>query len=49
MEEIDTSGLTKRQVKAAYLRADIGLSDAIPALMFEHAMDRGDALKYLGL
>lgn len=40
---------TKRQIKAAYLRGDIGLSDAVPALMFDHNMERGEALRYLGL
>lgn len=41
--------MTKRQIKKAYLNAEIGLSDAIPALMFDHSMDRGAALNYLGL
>lgn len=40
---------TKRQIKAAYLRGDIGLSDAVPALMFDYNMERGEALRYLGL
>ena len=38
---------TKREIKRAYLRADIGLSDAVPALMFDHDMDRGEAFRYL--
>lgn len=38
---------TKREIKRAYLRADIGLSDAVPALMFDHGMDRGEAFRYL--
>lgn len=41
--------MTKRQIKRSYLNAEIGLGDAIPALMFDHGMDRGEALRYLGL
>jgi hypothetical protein len=41
--------VTKRQIKRDYLAGLIGLSEAVPALMFEHAMMRGDALRYLGL
>ena len=40
---------TKRQIKAAYLKGEIGLSDAIPELMFGHDMMQGAALAYLGL
>jgi hypothetical protein len=40
-------GMTKRKIKRAYLRGDIGLSDAIPDLMFDHCMDRGQAIRYL--
>lgn len=40
---------TKRQIKADYVAARTGLSDALADLMFEHAMERGDALRYLGL
>lgn len=39
--------LTKREIKRQYLRGDIDLSDAIPALMFDHGMDRGEAFRYL--
>jgi hypothetical protein len=38
---------TKRQIKRAYLRAEIGLTDAVPALMFDHNMEYGEALRYL--
>lgn len=38
--------MTKREIKRIYLCADIGLSDAIPALM-DHDMDRGEAIRYL--
>lgn len=40
---------TKRQIKASYLKADIGLTDALRELMFDHGMNQGDALRYLGL
>lgn len=45
--EISTEGMTKRQVKAAYIKADIFLGAAVSALMFDHAMNRGDAIEYL--
>lgn len=45
--EISTEGMTKRQVKAAYAKADIFLSAAVSALMFDHDMTRGDAIAYL--
>lgn len=38
---------TKREIKSAYLKAEIGLSDAVPMLMFDHDMMQGDALRYL--
>jgi hypothetical protein len=38
---------TKREIKSRYLRAEIGISDAIPELMFEHDMMYGEALRYL--
>lgn len=41
--------MSKRECKKKYINADIGLSDAIQCLMFDHFMDRGEALKYLGL
>ncbi len=41
--------LTKRQIKRAYDKGEIGLSDALPALIFDHDMVRGDAYKFLGL
>ena len=41
--------MTKRQIKNAYLRGDIGLSDAVPVLMFDHRMMLGEAYQYLGL
>jgi len=40
---------SKRAVKSAYLKAEIGLTDALTALMFDFFMDRGEALRYLGL
>jgi hypothetical protein len=46
---IDPLPPTKRQIKRSYLRDEIGLSEAIPALMFDHGMVRGDAFVYLGL
>jgi hypothetical protein len=39
----------KREIKKAFLAAEIGLSDAIPLLMFDWGMERGEALRYLGL
>jgi len=41
--------MTKRQVKKRYLAADFGLTDALAYLMFDHGLDRGEALVYLGL
>jgi hypothetical protein len=38
---------TKREIKRRYLRAEIGLTDAIPELMFEQGMMYGEALSYL--
>ena len=38
---------TKRKIKRDYLRAKVGLSDAIPELMFYHEMMYGEALRYL--
>lgn len=49
MTDQNQKTLTKRQIKAAYLRAEIGLSDAIPMLMLDHGMMRGEAFAYLGL
>ena len=40
---------SKFSIRRAYLDGIIGLSDAIPLLMHDHAMDRGSALNYLGL
>ena len=37
--------MTKRQVKQAYLKADIGLPDAIPALVFGHGMSFGEGVR----
>lgn len=45
--EISTEGMTKRQVKAAYVRGDIFLGAAVSALMFDHEMIRGEAIDYL--
>lgn len=41
--------LPKLSIKRAYMRAEIGLSDAVSELMFEHGMTHGEALAYLGL
>ena len=41
--------MTKRTTKSLYISGIIGLNDALASLMFDHGMDRGDALKYLGL
>jgi len=41
--------MTKRECKRKYLKAEIGLSEALQCLMFDHFMDRGEALRYLGL
>jgi hypothetical protein len=41
--------LSKQQIKQAYLEAEIGLSDALPALIFDHDMERIEAYQYLGL
>ena len=40
-------GPSKRQIKRSYLRAEIGISDAVPTLMFDHGMECGEALRYL--
>ena len=47
--DMDLTNMSKRQIKKKYLAAEFGLSDAIPALMSDHGMERGEALKYLGL
>jgi hypothetical protein len=41
--------LYRHQVRRAYIDGKIGLSDAMRCLMLDFAMDRGDALRYLGL
>lgn len=41
--------MTKRQCKSRYLRGEIGITDALACLMFDHSMDRGPTLRYLGL
>jgi hypothetical protein len=41
------ASMTKREIKRAYLRADFGLSDAIPMLVFDHSMEQGAAFRYL--
>ena len=41
--------MSKRQTKKEYIEGKIGLSDALASLMFDHGMDRGPALNYLGL
>jgi hypothetical protein len=46
---LKTSNQLKRGIKKSYLAGDIGLSDAIPDLMFDHDMTQGEALRYLGL
>jgi hypothetical protein len=48
-EATKAKAAAKRSVKRRCLAAEIGLPDALPELMFEHEMDRGDALRYLGL
>lgn len=40
---------TRRAIKRRYLEAEIGLSDAVPALVFDHDMTFGEAYRYLGL
>jgi hypothetical protein len=40
---------TRKEIKELYLQGFIGLSDAVPALMFEHDMMHSQALAYLGL
>jgi hypothetical protein len=44
-----TNNQLKCWIKKSYLAEKIGLPDAIPALMFDHDMMLGDALRYLGL
>lgn len=39
----------KQQIKGSYDAGNIGLSDALQSLMFDHGMWRGEALEYLGL
>ncbi len=41
--------ISKRACKKMYLAGDIGLSDALPCLMFTHGLEHTQALKYLGL
>lgn len=41
--------MSKRQLKRAYLTAEIGLSEALSCLVLDHGMMRGEALHYLGL
>jgi hypothetical protein len=41
--------MTKRKTKKLYLEAKIGLTDALASLIFDHFMDQGKALEYLGL
>ena len=48
-QEQDGTTLTKRQIKKAFRSGDMGLGTAVSYLMFDHGMDRGAALKYLGL
>ncbi len=48
-ETTEVPTMTKRQCKSEYLKANIGLTDALNCLMFDHSMDQGEALKYLGL
>jgi hypothetical protein len=40
---------TKRAIKRAYLAAEIGVTDAVLALMLDFGMERGHALTYLGV
>jgi hypothetical protein len=39
--------MTKRQIKISYMKCEIGLSEATQLLMFEHFMDKGEAISYL--
>lgn len=39
--------MNKREIKRAYNAGDIGLSDAIPTLMFDCGMDHGAAVDFL--
>ena len=48
-DEDDIAFKTKLSVKKAYMKGEIGLSDAIPALILDFQMGRFEALKYLGL
>lgn len=41
--------MSKRQTKAKFAAGTIFLGEALECLMFDHGMDRGDALRYLGL
>jgi hypothetical protein len=43
----DLAGQTKRQVKRGYAAAQYGLTDTLQALMFDHGMCRGEALRYM--
>jgi hypothetical protein len=43
----DLAGQTKRQVKRGYVAAQYGLTDTLQALMFDHGMCRGEALRYM--
>ena len=39
--------LTKRQIKKAYNSAELSLTPAVEMLMFDHGMDKGDAIRFL--
>jgi hypothetical protein len=41
--------LSKRAIKRSYRMGEIGLSEAIPTLMFDHQLSCGEATTYLGL
>lgn len=41
--------MSKRQVKAKFGSGVLFLGEALDCLMFDHSMERGDALRFLGL
>lgn len=45
--EVSLENYTKRKIKREYLLCMLGLSDAVPALMFYHDLTQGEAITYL--
>lgn len=39
--------MSKRQIKSRFRKGEIGFSHAVPALMFDHQMERGAAMTFL--